>query len=132
METVLVIGWVKNTEESFLKKDKGFFFKKKYLYETEDFYKKHGKYTIIIARFIPVVRTFAPIVAGIAKMYYPSFISFNIFGGIFWVASMSLLGYFLGEYIPNIEAYIIPIVVAIVLISILPVILKFIISRLKK
>lgn len=112
-------------------RDESFFFKRKYLHDAEVFYKKHGKYTIIMARFIPVIRTFAPIVAGIGKMDYKSFISYNIFGGVFWVTIMSLLGYFLGNLIPNIEKFLIPIIFVIIIISFIPVVIKFIGERLK-
>jgi len=105
-------------------RDSGFFFKKKRLYDAELFYEKHGKFTIIIARFVPIIRTFAPIVAGIGNMNYSLFISYNIFGGIFWVSTMLLLGYFLGSLIPNPDAYIIPIAIFIILVSVLPLIFK--------
>ena len=107
-------------------KDKGFFFKKKRLYEAELFYEKHGKSTIIIARFVPIIRTFAPIVAGIGNMNYRTFISYNIFGGILWVSMLLLSGYFLGSLIPNPDRYIIPIAFLIIFISFIPIILKFI------
>ena len=107
-------------------KDKGFFFKKKRLYEAELFYEKHGKSTIIIARFVPSIRTFAPIVAGIGNMNYRTFISYNIFGGILWVSMLLLSGYFLGSLIPNPDRYIIPIAFLIIFISFIPIILKFI------
>jgi len=105
-------------------RDSGFFFKKKRLYDAELFYEKYGKSTIIIARFVPIIRTFAPIVAGIGNMNYPLFISYNIFGGIFWVSTMLLLGYFLGSLIPNPDAYIIPVALFIILISVFPLVFK--------
>lgn len=107
-------------------RDAGFFFKRKRLYDAEIFYEKHGKSTIIIARFVPVIRTFAPIVAGIGRMKYPTFISYNIFGGIIWVSSMLLLGYFLGGIIPNPDLYVIPIAFVIIVLSFLPIIIKMI------
>ena len=107
-------------------RDVGFFFKKKRLYDAEIFYEKHGKSTIIIARFVPVIRTFAPIVAGIGRMKYSTFISYNIFGGVFWVSSMLLLGYFLGAMIPNPDIYVVPIAFAIIVISFIPIIVKMI------
>lgn len=106
--------------------DRGFFFKKKRLYDAEIFYEKHGKSTIIIARFIPIIRTFAPIVAGIGNMKYISFISYNIFGGIFWVTALLLSGYFLGGIIPNPDKYIIPIAFLIIVVSFLPIVFKMI------
>ena len=110
-------------------RDNGFFFKKQRLYDAEIFYEKHGKSTIIIARFVPIIRTFAPIVAGIGSMSYPTFISYNIFGGIFWVSGMLLLGYFLGGLIPNPDTYIIPIAFVIVLLSFIPIIFKMLKQR---
>lgn len=113
-------------------RDAGFFFKRKRLYDAEIFYEKHGKSTIIIARFVPIIRTFAPIVAGIGNMNYSSFISYNIFGGVVWVSGLLLLGYFLGGMIPNPDTYIIPIVLLIIIISFLPIIIKMIRYRLNK
>ena len=113
-------------------RDVGFFFKKKRLYDAELFYEKHGKSTIIIARFVPIIRTFAPIVAGIGKMNYSSFISYNIFGGIFWVSGLLLLGYYLGGMIPNPDAYIIPIAFLIIVLSFIPIVIKMINFKLKK
>lgn len=113
-------------------RDAGFFFKKKRLYDAEHFYEKHGKYTIIIARFVPIIRTFAPIVAGIGRMHYRTFISYNIFGGLLWTISLLLIGYFLGGIIPEIDKYLIPITILIILISILPIIVKIAKSKLEK
>lgn len=107
-------------------RDAGFFFKKQRIRDAEEFYEKHGKFTIIIARFVPIIRTFAPIVAGIGKMHYFTFLSYNIFGGIMWVSSMTLLGYFLGSLIPNPDAYVIPIACLVIFISFLPILMKFI------
>lgn len=113
-------------------KEDSFLFKKKYLHEAEVFYDKHGKFTIIIARFVPIIRTFAPIVAGITKMHYKTFISYNIFGGVFWVSLMLSLGYFLGGIIPNPDKYLLPIIFTIIIVSVLPVIFKFVKIRFKK
>jgi membrane-associated protein len=113
-------------------REAGFFFKKQRIYDAEKFYEKHGKYTIIIARFVPIIRTFAPIVAGIGNMHYYTFISYNIFGGIVWVSALSLLGYFLGGMITNPDKYIIPIAALIVLISFIPIILKIVKEKYKK
>lgn len=113
-------------------RDVGFFFKRKRLYDAQIFYEKHGKSTIIIARFVPVIRTFAPIVAGIGRMHYPTFISYNIFGGIFWVTSMLLIGYYLGSLIPNPDIYIIPIAFLIIVLSFLPIVIKMIRFKFKR
>jgi len=105
-------------------RDSGFFFKKQRLYDAEAFYEKHGKLTIIIARFVPIIRTFAPIVAGIGKMHYGTFVSYNVFGGVIWASGMILLGYFLGNLIPNPDKYILPIAGLIILISVVPILIK--------
>ncbi len=113
-------------------REEGFFFKKKRLYDAELFYEKHGKSTIIIARFVPIIRTFAPIVAGIGQMRYLTFISYNIFGGIFWVTGLLLAGYFLGGIIPNPDTYIIPIAFLIIVLSFIPIIIKMTRFKLNK
>jgi membrane-associated protein len=96
------------------------FFKKDYVERSEKFYADHGPKTIVLARFIPVVRTFAPILAGVAKMNYSTFFTFNIAGGFIWSVGLLLLGYFLGNSIPNINKYIFPILAVIIIASILP------------
>ncbi|MDT4838070.1 SNARE associated Golgi protein [compost metagenome] len=100
-------------------------FKKDHLAKAEAFYEKYGSKTIIMARFIPVVRTFAPIVAGTANMHYKTFISYNIIGGLLWAAGLTYLGYFLGDVFTNrlgldIDQVILPAVAIIILISITP------------
>ena len=106
-------------------RDESFFFRKRYVVDAENFYKKYGKKTIIFARFVPIVRTFAPILAGVGKMRYRTFVTYNIIGGAVWAAGITLLGYFLGQKIPNIDAYIIPILLVIIFISILPALFSF-------
>lgn len=110
----------------FFEKDNGFLFKKQRLYDAEIFYEKHGKPTIIIARFIPIIRTFAPIVAGIGKMNYLAFVTYNIIGAFVWVGLLLLFGYFLGGLINNPDKYIIPISLIIIFISVIPIFYKFI------
>ena len=100
------------------------FFKRDHLLKTQAFYEKHGPKTIVLARFIPIVRTFAPTVAGAAGMSYKSFALFNILGGIGWIASMSLLGYFLGNN-EFVQKYFDKFVLLIVFLSILPVVIHF-------
>jgi len=95
-------------------------FKKHYVKKTHDYFEKYGAKTIVIARFIPVVRTFAPVVAGVGEMRYRTFFSYNIIGGILWAAGLSFLGYFLGAVIPDIDHYLLPIIALIVVLSILP------------
>ncbi len=79
------------------KREQSFFFRKDHLVATQQFYEKHGGKTIILARFMPFARTFAPVVAGVGQMPYRRFLSFNVFGGVGWVTSMTFLGYFLGK-----------------------------------
>ena len=112
--------------------DESFFFKKRYIADAEKFYKEHGKKAIILARFIPVVRTFIPILAGVGKMHYRTFVTYNIMGGLLWGVGITLAGYFLGQRIPNVDTYLIPILLLIVFASILPAISSFIYSKIKK
>lgn len=101
-------------------RDDSLFFHKDHLDRAQKFYQKHGGKTIVLARFMPVVRTFAPIVAGVGKMHYPTFLVYNIAGGLLWAVGLSGAGYFLGNAIPNIDRYLIPIVIGIIITSILP------------
>lgn len=96
------------------------FFKKEYLIRTEHFFEKYGSRAIIIARFIPIVRTFTPILAGVGKMRYTTFLSFNIIGAGLWALGLTCLGYFLGSVIPGIDQYLLPIILTIIIISVLP------------
>jgi membrane-associated protein len=94
-------------------------FKKKHLLATKAFYEKHGGKTIIIARFMPLARTFAPVVAGVAQMGYKNFATFNVVGGFLWIVSMTMTGYLLGN-IPNASQYVHYIIFAVVFLSISP------------
>jgi len=107
------------------------FIKKEHLKKTHDFYEKHGGKTIIIARFIPIIRTFAPFVAGIGTMTYSKFILYNIVGGVFWVLLFVLGGYFFGN-IPIVKNNFSITIAVIILISILPGIIEFIRAKRKK
>ena len=104
------------------------FFKKEHLVRTRQFYEKHGGKTIIYARFVPIVRTFAPFVAGVAGMPYSRFLAFNIFGGIGWVVLMTMAGYYLGGF-PIIQRHFEKVVILIVLVSVLPVVLELLKAR---
>jgi len=113
--------WTGATAGNWLMRRKdSFFFKKRYIRNAEVFYKKHGGKTLIIARFVPAVRTFVPIVAGMAHMKYRHFLTFNVLGGVLWGAGLSAAGYFLGSRIPHADRYMLPIVLIIVMISLLP------------
>lgn len=98
------------------------FFHKDNLEKAEKFYEEHGKKTIVLARFLPIVRTFAPIVAGMAQMEYKTFLAYNVIGGFIWSIGLVFLGYFLGKLIPPdiMEKYIVLVVVLIIAISVLP------------
>ena len=102
-------------------KENSIFFHKKHLERAQRFYDKHGGKTIILARFIPVIRAFAPVVAGAGKMDYKKFLFFNLFGGVLWAIGVTLAGYYLGSLIPDVDKYLLPIVGLIVIASILPV-----------
>ncbi len=101
------------------------FFKKEHLIKTHEFYEKYGGITIILARFMPFARTFAPVVAGIAEMTYIRFASYNIIGGVSWVLSMTLTGYFLGSMFPGMVKHIEIVILVIIFISLLPGIIKY-------
>ena len=105
--------------------------KKEHIERTQKFFDKHGGKTIILARFVPIVRTFAPFVAGIGKMHYGKFISFNIIGGIGWVLLVTLSGFFFGN-IPVVKDNFSTVIIAIVLISIAPMIVQGLISKIQK
>lgn len=99
------------------------FFKKKYLEQAEQFYQKHGSLTIVLARFVPIVRTFAPIVAGASKMHYNTFLLFNIVGGALWAAIFTYLGYFAGEILTGAGVNIEVAAIIIILISVAPMVI---------
>ena len=101
-------------------KENSRFFQKDHLMKAEEFYKKHGGKTIILARFMPFIRTFAPVVAGMSKMDYSAFLSYNIIGGLLWAVGLTYAGYFLGSAIPNVDKFLLPIIGAIILISVAP------------
>lgn len=101
------------------------FFHKDHIVRAEQYFQKYGPITIFIARFVPFIRTFAPVLAGVGKMSYTTFITYNVFGGIFWVFSMTLLGYYLGELIPDIDRYVLPIVGLIILLSLIPPVIGY-------
>ncbi|HVE78949.1 MAG TPA: VTT domain-containing protein [Gemmatimonadaceae bacterium] len=96
------------------------FFSRKHLLRAHDFYERHGGKTIILARFMPIVRTFAPVVAGVAAMEYRRFLAYNVIGGLVWVWSMLFTGYFLGRYIPGIDRHVEKVILLVIFLSILP------------
>ena len=113
--------WIgKRTGQALYNRPDSFFFRREHLQYTKDYYEKHGGKTIVIARFIPILRTFAPVVAGVGLMTYRSFAVYNIVGAIVWVAGMLLAGYLLGNLVPNIEKQIHLVVGVVILLSLLP------------
>jgi len=114
----------------FNRKD-SFLFKKENLLKAQSFYEKHGAKTIVLARFIPIVRTFAPIVAGVGEMNYSTFLTYNLIGGGLWTIGICLAGYFLGTLIPNVDKYLLPIILLIIFLSILPPVVEYIKSKRK-
>lgn len=111
-----------NREDSML-------FHKEHLERARTFYEQHGVKTIILARFVPIVRTFAPIVAGMGGMKYTTFLLYNIIGGVLWVFGLSLLGFTLGNLVPDIDRYLLPIVLCIIFLSFIPVIIEYVKHR---
>ena len=106
-------------------RENSLFFNRKHLISAKDFYDMYGPFTIVVARFVPIIRTFAPVVAGVGAMQYRKFISYNVFGGVFWVMATTLTGYFLGTMIPNIQERIHLVIAIVIFLSLLPAIVKF-------
>ncbi|OGM11364.1 hypothetical protein A2V80_02410 [Candidatus Woesebacteria bacterium RBG_16_39_8b] len=103
-----------------MKRQDSAFFSKRHLEKANSFYVRHGGKALILARFLPAVRTFVPIVAGMAKMDYKKFISYNAVGGIFWGSGITLIGYYLGNAIPGVDKYLLPIIGMIIVASFIP------------
>ena len=101
-------------------RDDSIWFHKDHLTRAQRFYEKHGGKTIILARFVPVIRAFAPVVAGIGVMDYKRFLAFNLVGGVLWAIAIPLLGFYLGSLVPNVDRYLLPIVGLIIIASVLP------------
>lgn len=114
------------------KRQKSLLFRPSHLQKAHGFYEKYGGKTIIIARFVPIVRTFAPIVAGAAQMPYRKFVVFNVVGGFLWVFSMILGGYFLGSLIPDLDKHIEWVVIIVVALSLTPPLYEYIKARREK
>ncbi len=120
------IGWYLGPKV--FKREKSWFFRREYLDRTHAFYERYGGKTIIIARFVPVIRTFAPFVAGIGKMSYLRFLSYNVVGGVFWVVSLSYVGYFFGN-IAWVKAHFGAVIIGIIVVSCLPAVIEYLRER---
>lgn len=112
-------------------KEESILFHRKHLIRAQEFYTEHGGKTIIIARFIPIIRTFAPIVAGIGQMNYVRFLQFNVVGGFLWVTGLTSVGYFLGQRFPWLVNSLEKLIIAVVFLSILPIIIHGLKDRLR-
>ncbi|RZK54353.1 MAG: DedA family protein [Pedobacter sp.] len=123
----------KKTGPVLYKRKDTFFFKKKYLLAAERYYRKQGAFALIMGRFVPIVRTFAPIFAGVVKLDIRKFAFYNIVGAILWIASLTLLGYFLGKrFAEQIEEYLVYIIIGFILITTIPLIITFVKKRVIK
>ncbi|OGL39647.1 hypothetical protein A3J32_02060 [Candidatus Saccharibacteria bacterium RIFCSPLOWO2_02_FULL_46_7] len=115
----------KKTGPALFNRKRSFFFSPKRVEEAHKFFEKQGPQSLILARFIPAVRTFVPIAAGIGKMDYRKFLLFNGLGGLLWGVGVPILGYTLGKKVPNIDKYLLPVVLVIIVLSALPVLLAY-------
>jgi membrane-associated protein len=121
-------GFGKKVGPLLFKRKSGLLFRQEHLVAANEFYKKHGKKTIILSRFLPIVRTFAPIVAGIVKLEIHKFLMYSFVGAFFWVNGLVLTGYYMGKYIPGIKDYLGYIVIFLIVITSIP----FVINSIKK
>jgi membrane-associated protein len=110
-------------------REKSLLFNPRHVERTRAFYARHGAKTIVIARFVPIVRTFAPVVAGVGQMHYPRFLFYNVAGGVGWVTSMTWGGYLLGHAVPNIGAHIHVVVVVVIVLSLIPMVVEIVRER---
>jgi membrane-associated protein len=114
----------KKAGPSLFRRENSRIFKQEYVHRTKSFFDHHGPKTIVIARFVPIVRTFAPILAGVGDMPYRVFVRYNVAGAFMWAVGLTTAGYVLGETIPNIDKYLLPIIAVIIVVSIVPPLLE--------
>ena len=122
----------RNMGSKLLEREAAFWLRKEHLHKTKEFFDKHGKKTIILARFVPIVRTFAPLLAGVGEMNYQTFFLYNVTGGLLWVVGLVGGGYVLGRSIKDIDQYLLPIILAIIVLSLLPAAWEFYKGRSRK
>ena len=120
---------IKKIGPALFTREDSIFFNKKHIIRAQHFYEQHGRKTIVLARFMPIIRTFAPIVAGIGNMKNGTFLSFNVIGGFLWTWAMLWMGYGLGSLIPDPDRYILPVVIVIIIISASPVLRELLRNR---
>jgi membrane-associated protein len=121
------IGW--RAGPRLFTRPKSMLFNPKHIERTRAFYARHGAKTIVIARFVPIIRTFAPVVAGVGQMEYRRFVFYNIAGGVGWVTSMTWAGYLLGQAVPNIGEHIHVVVAIVILLSLIPILVELVRER---
>ena len=102
-------------------REKSWLFNPRHVVRTREFYARHGAKTIVIARFVPIIRTFAPVVAGVGQMSYRRFLVYNVAGGVGWVVGMTWAGYLLGHVVPNIDRHIHIVVIVVIVLSVIPI-----------
>jgi len=110
-------------------REESLFFRRRHVERAHDFYARHGAKTVVLARFMPIIRTFAPLVAGVAKMSYRTFLTYSVLDGTAWIWSMLFVGYFLGRYVPGIDRHIEKVIIAVIFLSILPGIIGWLKER---
>jgi membrane-associated protein len=121
------IGW--RAGPRLFTRPKSLLFDPRHIERTRAFYARHGAKTIVIARFVPIVRTFAPVVAGVGQMEYRRFLLYNVAGGVGWVTSMTWAGYLLGQTVPNISEHIHVLVAIVILLSLVPIVVELVRER---
>lgn len=113
--------WIGRTSGPRLfRREESLLFKPRYLRQAHEFYERHGGKTIVLARFMPIVRTFVPVVAGAAGMSQRRYTAYNVIGGVLWIWSMLFVGYFLGRYIPGVDRHIEKVIIVVIVLSLLP------------
>jgi membrane-associated protein len=119
------------TGQALFTREDSLLFKRSHVLKAQAFYEKYGAKTIVIARFVPIVRTFAPVIAGVGRMNYRRFVTYNFAGGVLWVFSMVLTGYLLGSAVPNINEHIHLVIGIVIILSILPAVIEVMRNRSK-
>lgn len=110
-------------------RERSLLFNPRHVERTRRFYARHGAKTIVIARFVPIIRTFAPVVAGVGQMAYSRFLLYNVVGGVGWVTSMTWAGYALGQAVPNIDRHIHIVVLVVIALSVVPIVVEIVRER---